>query len=128
MILKEARGISKKFCNDFDIPYCEIYYVDRLDDMECGEVFGVYIPLKPHHMLVLQDVNHIVIIAHELTHHLQEISYGINEGEYDHGYHFQLAKRKAKKWFINNVSSKSDWKLPFSARFTEEDMNKFKIL
>ena len=69
--LKGARALSFEFCRDFDIDYCEIYYVDRLDD-----AWGVYVHLHPPHILVLKHViNRIGIVMHELTHHLEYQQY-----------------------------------------------------
>jgi len=126
-MLSNVRDISKKFCKDFDIPYCQIYYVDVIEKVAgYGDLYGVYIPLAPYHMLVLNETNHIVIVIHELTHHLEEIYYN-NENDSFHGYSFQLAKKRVKKWCIKNLSSKADWKIPLSASFTEKEMMNFRL-
>ena len=39
--LKEARDLSKWFCKDFNIPYCEVYFVDQIN----GNFWGLYIDL-----------------------------------------------------------------------------------
>lgn len=120
----EARDISKKFCKDFKVPYCEIYFVDKL-----GSCWGLYSWLDPAHMLVLKNNPCMIgIVMHELTHHLQSHQYPINSmKESHHGYTYQLSKKKVVKWCNKNLSDKPNWRLPLQANPNNKDMKNFRL-
>jgi hypothetical protein len=125
---KNARRLSKHFCNDFDIQYCDVYYVDRLND-----AYGEYIYLNPPHMLILDKpkvINKIGIVIHELTHHLVAQDY-INEklesDTSEHGKYYQLAKKRVIRWCKKNISEKPNWKKPLGKYQHTKDMKKFKL-
>ncbi len=123
--LKKARVLSELFCEDFELDYCEVYYVDILN-----EAYGQYIYLQPPHMLVLDKprvINKIGVVMHELVHHLEAQCYTIKSCESVHGYSYQLAKKRVIKWCQQNISKKPDWRIPFHARVNTDTMKKFKI-
>ena len=121
--LHGARTISKKFCEDFNIIYCEIFYVDTL-----GENLGVYCYLNPPHILIedsKKNVCKIGVLMHELTHHLEGWGYEYDIGT--HGYYFQLAKQNTVTWCRKNISSKPNWYLALKAVSLTEEMKDFKL-
>ena len=119
--LKKARILSEKFCNDFNLPYCEIYFVDRIED-----AYGIYIRLEPEHILIKEHVvNRIGILVHELTHHLEHIQYDLDINQ--HGYPYQLAKKRVIKWAKEWISSKPDWRIPLKGIIIIEENVKFKL-
>jgi len=109
----EARELSKIFCKDFGLQYCEIYYVDRIGNYSCTSIqqkkekyiCGLYIGLDPPHILTLNNLDdQLDVLIHELVHHLQENDYEIKDGETQHGYSFTLAKRRVIRWCKKNIS------------------------
>jgi len=105
-----ARALSYEFCKDFEVDYCEIYLVDRVED-----AFGVYCSLNPPHILIdLNAKNRIGIVIHELTHHLEYQCYDTN-GQSSHGYSYQLAKQRVIRWAKKNISSTAPWHHPLKA-------------
>jgi hypothetical protein len=120
--LWEARELSEKFCNDFGIDYCEVYYVDRLKD-----ALGVYIWLDPPHMLVVKNYkDKIAIVMHELIHHLDSQVYDtmiLNHST--QGY--LNAKKRVITWCKNNISSKADWNKGLKAQQFDHEMKKFQL-
>lgn len=121
--LREARKLSKNFCKDFELPPCEIYFVDKLKDY-----WGIYIWLMPNHILVRKKNPCMIgIIMHELTHHLEWHGYPIGIADPHHGKYFQLAKRKVINWCIKNISNKPNWKIPLGARPNDEELKKFRL-
>lgn len=120
---QDARRLSKIFSKEFFIPYCEVYYVDRLERNRYAE----YIFLMPPHMLLRSDLrNPIGMLVHELTHHLQYYGY-YEKSDSEHGYYYQLAKRKMIKWCRENISAKANWKLPLKANPCDIDMVTFRL-
>lgn len=108
--LKGARTLSFEFCKHFDIDYCEIYLVDRVED-----AWGVYVHLHPPHILIdLNTKNRIGIVMHELTHHLEYQCYDV-AGQTTHGYSYQKAKQRVIRWAKANVSSTAPWHYPLKA-------------
>lgn len=125
--LNKARQLSKSFCDDFNLTYCEIYYVDRLG----YRIYGEYCSLFPHHILILntkENNNPIGIVIHELIHHLQYQEY-LKEGEKytDHGYKWSLAKKRVIKWCNENISNRPNWNKHLSAYNSQKDMQEFKL-
>ena len=117
-----ARALSFEFCQHFDICYCEIYLVDRIED-----AWGVYIHLHPPHILVdWNAINRIGIIVHELTHHLEYQDYD-NEGNSHHGYAYQLAKQKVIRWAKSNISPTAPWHWPLKAHQIKKEQIAFKL-
>ena len=119
--LLESRQLSEAFCKDFDLDYCQIYYVDVIGADKKEPYYGVYSYLYPSTILILdtyKNKNKLGILMHELTHHLEREYYS-EELDYDadaaHGYHYQLAKRRVIKWCENNISDKADWSIPLGA-------------
>ena len=126
--LKKARELSEKFCEDFRIPYCGIYYVDHIegfDDEE--EVMGIYTDQKPSHILVVKSgINRLGLVMHELTHHLEQCSYD-NKGESEHGYSYQKAKERVVTWCRKNISDKPNWYNCLKATFNKYEMKAFQL-
>lgn len=120
--LWEAREISEKFCNDFNIPYCEIYYVDRIIDS-----VGVYIWLDPPHILMLNNyASKIPLLMHELIHHLDSCLYStVILNHSSKGY--ILAKKRVITWCKKNISNKANWNIGLKARDNKVEMKKFQL-
>lgn len=141
--LDDARRLSEIFCKDFNLQYCEIYYVDRIqDDKDTpiwkrgkGTTTALYSSLDPPHILVVKNVlNPLGITIHELTHHLEVYGYDDDaENAEDikvdgmHGYFYQLAKKRVIRWCKKNISNKPNWNLPLKAIYTETEMRKFRM-
>lgn len=141
--LHDARRLSEIFCKDFKIQYCDIYYVDRIqDDLNTpvwkrgkGNTIALYSYLDPPHILVVKTVlNPIGLIMHELTHHLEVYGYDDEKENAEdihtdgmHGYLYQLAKKRVITWCKKNVSEKANWNLPLKAIHTETEMRKFRV-
>lgn len=120
----DARRLSKIFCEDFEIDYCQVYYVDNLENGAYGEYVWLYRP----HILILdkpENLNPIGVLMHELNHHIQYQLYDLSENH--HGYEWNLAKRRTINWCERNISKKSDWTLPLKARQDMEKMKTFRI-
>lgn len=138
--LNDARELSKQFCNNFKLQYCEIYYVDRIQDDSDTPIWkkgkdnttALYSLADPPHILIVETVlNPIGLVIHELTHHLEWYDY---ENERDkicddgpHGYFYQLAKKRVITWCKKNISNKADWNSPLKAIHTETAMKKFRL-
>ena len=120
--LWEARELSEKFCDDFNLEYCEIYYIDRLKD-----ALGMYIWLDPPHVLIVKSYkDKIAVVMHELIHHLDSqmySSYVLNHST--KGY--LNAKRRVINWCKKNISSKADWSKGLKATQIDKEMNKFQL-
>ncbi len=123
--LTDSRALSRQFCKEFDISYCQVYLVDLVDDI----AYGQYCYLSPPHILLLdtyKNKNKIGILMHELTHHLEHELYEVDRQK-PHGYPYQLAKKRVIRWCEKNISIKPDWKKPLSAFQKDEDMIAFKL-
>ena len=120
--LWEARELSEKFCDDFKVPYCEIYYVDRLIDC-----IGVYIWLDPPHILMDERVtDKLPLLMHELIHHLDSALYEniiLNHSSPN----YILAKKRVITWCKKNISTKPDWFKALKACNNREEMKKFQL-
>jgi hypothetical protein len=141
--LDDARRLSKIFCENFNIQYCEIYYVDKIqDDLDTpkwkkgkGTTLALYSSLDPPHILVVENVlNPIGVIIHELTHHLEVYDYEDDDENIEnihldgmHGYFYQLAKKRVITWCKKNISDKANWNKPLMAIHTETEMRKFRV-
>lgn len=121
--LQEARNLSQWFCEDFEIPYCEVYFVDRLTGF-----WGLYIWLNPNHMLVLKrNPCMIGLVMHELTHHLHHNLYTDSILSNPHSGGYQLAKNRVIKWCNKNLSTKPDWKIVLNGKSSDESWIKFQL-
>lgn len=122
--LFEAREISKKFCEDLKIPYCEIYYVDKLDDCH---TLGLYFWVEPSHILLLEKAkNMITLLMHELTHHLDSCNYStVILDHSSRGY--ILAKKRVITWCKKNISDKPDWNKALKCKYYNDEMKKFRL-
>jgi len=120
--LWEARELSEKFCEDFNIDYCEVYYVDRVKDC-----VGVYIWLDQPHILIQESYqNKICLVMHELIHHLDSQKYStmiLNHST--RGY--LNAKKRVVTWCKKNISSKPDWNKGLKANHIEKEMKEFQL-
>lgn len=123
LTLKSARKLSKKFCSDFKLPYCEIYYVDYIH-----ECYGIYIWYEPllHILLDESNDNRIGILVHELTHHLEHYGYSLTPALI-HGYEYNLARSRVITWCKRNISNNPNWKLPLKAYINLKEMKNFKL-
>ena len=135
--IDDARFLSGFFCKSFKLHYCEVYYVDQIQD-EChspkwerfeSNTYGLYSNAEPPHILIIHGLmNPIGVLIHELTHHLE--CYGYKEREEDaraHGQNYQLAKRRVKNWCKENISDRPDWNTPLKAIQNEMDMRRFRL-
>ena len=120
--LKSARKLSKKFCSDFKLPYCEIYYVDYIEGC-----YGCYIWHEPLHILLEESLDNLLgILIHELTHHLEHYGYSLTPSP-THGYEYTLARKRVITWCKRNISKTANWKLPLKAYIDLDEMKTFKI-
>jgi hypothetical protein len=120
--LNDARKLSKIFCDDFGLPYCQVFYIDVLDG-----AYAQYIYLSPPHILMEEKtLNRIGILMHELTHHLEYYNYETEDVPL-HGYPYQLAKARVLRWCKINISSKANWKNTLGSIITVDDMKKFRL-
>lgn len=126
--MEMARDLSKKFCEDFNLNYCEIYFVDRIiHDKKYKKVYGMYMYYNPPHILMLNNLlNPIGILLHELTHHLECSQYDFDE-EDSHTKTNELAKKRVIKWCKKNISENADWRLALKSRPKIDDMIRFKL-
>lgn len=120
--LFEARELSKKFCKDFDIEYCEIYYVDHIKGC-----VGIYNWLDPPHILIIEkNKDKLPLVIHELIHHLDSQKYStLTLNHSTQGY--LNAKRRVIRWCNKNISSKADWKLGLKAQQCDQEMKQFQL-
>jgi hypothetical protein len=130
--LTDARALSEEFCEHFSLPYCEIYFVDRLVEvdlpiwkaMDIG-AYATYTNSDPSFILIRQEIIAPVgILMHELTHHLEFKDYKGSENQVEHGYNFQLARKKVLKW-CNNINDTYNWRIPLKAKIRNEDLEVF---
>jgi hypothetical protein len=132
--LEDARRLSEKFCDDFSLSFCQIYFVDVLTHEDKGNkkcFFGVYSFPAPSNILILDtytNINKIGILMHELAHHLECNAYhNINWFDGKHGYLYQLAKKRVITWCKKNISNRPDWNKPLLSKIYEKDMRAFKL-
>lgn len=126
--LPDARKLSEFFCKEFELDYCEIYYVDILKGEGKKSYYGVYSYPAPSNILILdtyKNKNKIGILMHELTHHLECSAYLWDDAA--HGYYYQLAKKRVIRWCKKNISNIPNWNIPLLAKVDEEDMKAFKL-
>ncbi len=127
--MTDARALSYKFCKDFDLPYCQVFYVDILTN----EAYGQYCFLDPTNILLLDNyksLNKLGTLMHELAHHLECYGYEsdlLQLGLQNHGYNYQLAKKRVKKWCEKNISIKPNWNKPLNAFQDKKDMIAFQV-
>lgn len=132
--IQDARRLSEKFCKEFDLSFCQIYYVDVLkhEDKRNKKCFyGVYSYPAPSNILILdtyRNKNKIGILMHELTHHLECYGYyNVDWFNGGHGYHYQLAKKRVIRWCKQNISDRPNWNNPLFAITDEKEMIEFKL-
>jgi len=132
--IQDARRLSEKFCKEFGLRFCQIYYVDVLkhEDKENKKCFyGVYSYPAPSNILILDtyiNKNKIGILMHELTHHLEcNGYYDVDWFNGGHGYYYQLAKKRVITWCKKNISDRPNWNKPLFAKIYEKDMIEFKL-
>lgn len=125
----EARKLSKLFCNDFNIEYCDIYYVDMIEGKKISKskIYSYYIVDPPHILQFSNLLNPIGILVHELTHHLEYTCYDVWGETAFHGYYWNLAKKRVIRWAKKNISNTANWNLPLAAYQTNIKMNDFKL-
>lgn len=124
--LNDSRKLAKKFCNYFDIPLCDIFFVDRFLKKEKRGIYFASTP-EPTILIYRPSINRIGILVHELTHHLEFNYYEFNDDYNEHGYNYQLAKRRSKKWCEGFISGTADWSKPLSAKQHNKDMEEFEL-
>ena len=120
--LLEAREISKKLCKDFGIPYCEVYYVDKIKG-----AMGIYVWLDPAHMLIVKSYkDKIATVLHELIHHVDAQLYStviLNHSTQS----YKNAKKRVITWCKKNISSKADWNVGLKAQQNDAEMANFQL-
>lgn len=123
--LRKARQVSKEFCIDMQIGYCQIYYVDILSE---DNVIGEYIPVDPAHILILKQADQkIALLMHELTHHLDYCNYN-SYGELNHSSKgYILAKKRVITWCKNNISINPNWSRALKCFNYDHEMRNFKL-
>jgi hypothetical protein len=122
--LKDARKLSKNISKDFNIPYCQIYYVDTL-----GKWYGIYHNDTGHiHTLIEESCPcRIGIVIHELTHHLEYEIYGNYFNDPPHGYKYQLAKERMVSWCRKNISTNPNWYVALKGFTCPKELKTFKL-
>ena len=121
--LWEARELSERFCNDMDIPYCEVYYVDRLNGCQ-----GIYIWLEPQHMLVWKKCkDKLPVVMHELIHHLDSCSNPTAMVLNHSTQNYINAKRRVINWCKKNISEKANWNIGLKAAQNDKEMATFQL-
>lgn len=140
---EEARLLSEEYCKSFDIQYCEIYYVDRIQDFSNTPIWkkgknntiAAYSGDDPPHILIADGYfNPIGVVMHELTHHLENYKYEEDEDKEAedidvnaHGYFYQLAKKRTITWCQKNISDRPNWALPLKSKLDEKEMRSFRL-
>jgi hypothetical protein len=120
----DARKLTGIFCRHFDLPICNVYYVDTFQDQSD---WGVYVE-NPDSILILEDtINKIGILMHELTHHLEYKAYELRPKDGPHGYNYQLAKERVLRWCYKNISTNPDWRIPLKAYTRTDEMVNFRL-
>ena len=124
--MQEARKISEIFCEDMNVPYCEIYYVDRL--FERGHL-GLYIPISPHIFILENAENKSTLLLHELIHHLDAYRYtDWDENNLTHSSKGYIsAKRYVVIWCKKNISNRINWNKMLKCTLNEEELKNFKL-
>lgn len=107
---EKSRTLVKKICEDFELPTCQVFFIDvtSLDNM----TLALYVESDfssngvPAYMLIEKRWSRrLVLVLHEVIHHLQNIKYdGMG-----HGYKFGLARGRIVTWAKHNISDNFDW-------------------
>lgn len=121
--LKEARNIKNKFCEDFDLEKCEIYFVDIIGDKY---TYGEYVWYYPLILLKERNPCMIGILIHELTHHLEWCKYK-DEYQNVHGKNYQSSKKRVITWCKNNINARVDWRIPLKAKVCDEELKNIRL-
>lgn len=104
----KARKLVKRICEDFEIPPCAVYFQDLTF---LGDTLGLYekasLDLIGYMLVERKWSRRLLLVLHEITHHIQAEIYGFEES--NHGYGFQLAKRRIANWADKNISDHFDW-------------------
>ena len=104
----KARKLVKQICEDLDLETCAVYFNDLTF---LGETLGIYEKesedLYAYMLIETRWSRRLVIVLHEVTHHLQNENYH-DQGS-THGYGFQLAKGRIATWARDNISDHFDW-------------------
>lgn len=133
--LQEARKISEVFCEDMNVTYCGIYYVDRIEMEHVGQIrhmknIGLYVPLDPPHILMIEkSENKLTLLLHELVHHLDAYRFtfwDINELTHSSKGYIR-AKSCVVTWCKNNISNRVNWNKMLKCILSEEELKNFKL-
>lgn len=116
----KARNIVEKICKDFNTNQCNVYYVD-LTYYKDNTFSGLYVPENEVHcayMLIEKAYDsRLLLVLHEISHHLQLNLYGNYPDFQDnypdfqdsHGATFELSKRRMATWAKHKISRSYDW-------------------
>lgn len=111
----KAMKLSKKICEHFKIPPCNIWFLAIHQNKELNEdplAIGWYSCKKtnmPAYAIIEKYWSRrLILVIHELTHHLAEESYSTSFDSM-HGTPFQYAKGRMATWCRNNLTTKFDW-------------------
>jgi len=113
----QARKLSKRICEHFKIPPCNIWFLRLRENEELSEdpdCLGWYSSKKsnmPAYAMIEKFWSRkLIVVLHELTHHLAEESYS-TAFDSMHGTPFQYAKKRMATWCRKNLTLtiKVDW-------------------
>jgi hypothetical protein len=110
----KARDLADYCCDYFDISPINVFFVRFMDhpEVEDPKAVGWYSSTKsnlPAYTMIEKNWSRrLVVLLHELTHHLQEEKYSTLFDSM-HGYSFQLAKRRIARWANKAISKEYHW-------------------
>lgn len=102
----ELKKVSRKFCKHFSLPYCDVYYINRISD-DAHTYYNIDSMKAAIHRKTGSPIG---MLMHELAHHMELNDYPVLED--GHGYYFQLAIRRTIRWCQKHISAKHDWRIP----------------
>lgn len=103
----KARKLVKKFCNDFCISQCRVWFIHIDDPTTLGWYEHESDNMFAYMMIEKKWSRRLVLVLHELTHHLQREVY--SQIDSPHGNSFTLARSRLHTWAKKNVSDHFDW-------------------
>jgi len=113
----KARTLVKKACSDFEISICNVWFICINDKGLVGWYSPECTNMSAYMMIEKKWSRRLILVLHELTHHLQYIEY--EDISSSHGTQFSLAKSRIATWARNNISKKYDWVALLTAQSIE---------
>jgi hypothetical protein len=106
----KARKLLKKACIEFGVSPLNCFFVDINDSGTIGWYEEKHSNLFAYAMVEKYWSRGLVIVLHELAHHIQEELYEWSRlNDTMHGKAFQLAKSRVATWAKKNLSNDIDW-------------------